>query len=122
VHGDEQVFAVLLDLRALVGGNGVFQREFVQAELLAQPGDGGAVGGLQFDPDEALGIGDMLADGVEFDRLDPGIVEEQAVDGGLRWLGNGNALILAVLGARRSPGLRQRRCAARSRKRAYRAR
>jgi hypothetical protein len=40
---------------------------------------------------------DMLADVVEFDRSDLGSVKEQAVDGGLRWQGNEDAVILAGL-------------------------
>ena len=66
----------------LVGGNGVFQGELVQAEFLAQSGDGLAVGRLQFDPDEVVGTGNVVADVVKRDRLDFGIVEEQAVDDG----------------------------------------
>jgi hypothetical protein len=51
------MFAVFLDLGTLVAGNGVFQREFVQAEFLAQPGDSFAVRRFQFDPDEAVWLG-----------------------------------------------------------------
>jgi len=60
------------------------QRQFVQAEFLTQPGDRLAVRVLHLDPDETIGMHNMLADVVEFDRLDGGIVEEQAVDGDLR--------------------------------------
>jgi hypothetical protein len=76
------MLAVFLDLWTLVGGNGVFQGEFVQAEFLAQSGDGLAVGRLQFDPDEVVGADDVLADVVKRDRLDLGIVEQQTVDDG----------------------------------------
>jgi hypothetical protein len=48
---------------------------------------------------------DMLADVIELDRPDFGIMEEQAVDGDLRWRGNGNVAILAVLRVRQSPAL-----------------
>ena len=37
-------------------------------------------GDLQFDPDEAIRLADMIADVVKCDRLGFGIVEEQAVD------------------------------------------
>jgi hypothetical protein len=78
------MFAVFLDLGTLVAGDGVFQRELVQAEFLAQSGDRRAVRRFQLDPDEVVGAGDVLADVVERDRLDYGIVEEQAVDDGTR--------------------------------------
>jgi len=44
MHGDEQMLTVFLELGALVGGNGVFQRQFVQAEFFAQLVDSFAVG------------------------------------------------------------------------------
>jgi len=78
------MLAVFLELGALMGGNGILQRQFVQAEFLAQPGDRLAVGCFHLDPDETIGMRNMLADVVEFDRLDFGIVEEQAVDDELR--------------------------------------
>jgi hypothetical protein len=78
------MLAVFLELGALMGRNGILQREFVQAEFLAQLGDSLAVGCFHLDPDETIGMDNMLADVVEFDRLDFGIVEEQAVDDGLR--------------------------------------
>ncbi|MDT3705390.1 MAG: hypothetical protein ROZ09_01095 [Thiobacillus sp.] len=70
------MLTVFLDLGPLVAGNGVFQREFVQVEFLAQPRDSPAVGRFQFDPDEVVRAGDILADVVERDRLGCGIVEE----------------------------------------------
>jgi len=39
---------------------------------------------LQLDPDETIGMGNVLADVVKCNRLNCGIVEEQAVDDGLR--------------------------------------
>jgi hypothetical protein len=80
-----------------VGRDGVFQRQFVQAEFLTQPGDRLAVGCFHLDPDETIGMRNMVADVVKFDRLDLGVVEKQAVDGGLRWQGNEDAVILAGL-------------------------
>jgi hypothetical protein len=79
-HGNKQMFTVFLDFGALLGGNGIFQRELVQAEFFSQPGDGLAVGRFQFDPDETVEMGNMLADVVKRNRLDFGILEEQAVD------------------------------------------
>jgi len=78
------MFSVFLEFCTLMGGNGIFQRKLVQAEFFAQPGDSLAVGGFQLDPEETIGMGNMLADVVKFDRLDFGIVEEQAVDDELR--------------------------------------
>ena len=43
-RGDEQVAVVFLELGALVGGDGVFQRQGMQAEFFAQTGDELAVG------------------------------------------------------------------------------
>ncbi len=70
-----------------MGGNGVFQRQCVQAELIAEAADGLAVGRLQLNPDEAIRLADMLADVVKRDRLGLRLVvtEEQAVNLGLRW-------------------------------------
>jgi hypothetical protein len=56
----------------------------MQAELIAQTGDGLAVGRFEFDPDEAIRPADMIADIVKCDGLGFGIVEEQAVDDELR--------------------------------------
>jgi hypothetical protein len=78
------MFSVFLEFCTLVDGNGIFQRQLVQAEFFTQPGDSLAIGRLQFDPDETIRIGNMLADVVKCNRLDRGIVEEQAVDDGLR--------------------------------------
>jgi len=83
-HGDEQMFSVFLEFCTLMDGNGIFQRQLVQAEFFAQPGDSLAIGGLQLDPDETIGMGNVLADVVKCNRLNCGIVEEQAVDDGLR--------------------------------------
>lgn len=63
-----------------MGGNRIFQRQRMQPELIAQAGDGLAVGRFQFDPDEAIRLADVIADVVKWDGLDFGIVEEQAVD------------------------------------------
>ncbi|MFZ5574343.1 MAG: hypothetical protein ACOY5S_03955 [Pseudomonadota bacterium] len=65
---------VFLELGALVGRDRVLQRQRVQAELLAQPRDGVAVGRLQLDPEEAVGLADVFADRVERDRLARGRV------------------------------------------------
>jgi hypothetical protein len=52
----------------------------MQAELIAQTGDGLAVGRFEFDPYEAVRPPDMIADIVKCDGLGFGAVEEQAVD------------------------------------------
>jgi hypothetical protein len=75
---------VFFQLGTLVRGNRVFQRQRMQAEFLAQAGDGQAVRRLQFDPDEAVRLPDMVADVVECDGPGFGIGKEQAVDDGLR--------------------------------------
>jgi len=80
----EIVAVVFLQLGALVGGNRVFQRQRMQAQFLAEAGDGPAVRGFQFDPDEPVRLPDMVADVVECDGLGFGVGEEQAVDDGLR--------------------------------------
>ena len=69
-----------------MGGNGVFQRQRMQAELIAEAVDGLAVGRLQLNPDETIRLADMLADVVKRDRLGLSLVvtEEQAVNLGLR--------------------------------------
>src|SRR5512135_3138237 len=56
----------------------------MQAEFLAQAGDGLAVGGFQFNPDEAVGFPYMVADVVECDRLGLVCGKKQAVDDGLQ--------------------------------------
>jgi hypothetical protein len=75
---------VVLQLGALVRRNRIFQRQRMQAEFLAQVGDGLAVRRFQFDPDESIRPSDMVADVVECDGLGFGIGEEQAVDGELQ--------------------------------------
>jgi hypothetical protein len=71
---------VFLELGTLVGGDRILQRQRMQAEFFTQAGDGLTVGRFDFDPDEAIRPADMVADVVEFDRLGPGVLEEQAVD------------------------------------------
>jgi hypothetical protein len=66
---NEDVPIVFLQFGTLVGGNRVFQRQRVQAEFLAQTGDGLAVRRFQFDPDETVRLPDMVANVVEFDGL-----------------------------------------------------
>jgi hypothetical protein len=80
------MLVVFLELCALMRGNRVFQRQCVQAEFVAQTRDGLAVRRLEFDPDEAIRLADVIADIVECDRfgLGLGVAEEQAVDDGLR--------------------------------------
>ena len=63
-----------------MGGNRIFQRQRMQPELIAQAGDGLAVGRFQFDPDETIRLADVVADVVEGNGPDFGIVEEQTVD------------------------------------------
>lgn len=75
---------IFLELGTLVGGNRILQRQCMQPQLVAKPGDGLAVGRLELDPDEAISLADVIADVVERNRLGFGIVEEQAVDDGLR--------------------------------------
>ena len=77
---------VFLQLGALMGGNGVFQRQRMQAELIAQTGDGLTVGRNEFDPDEAIRLADMIADVVKRDGfgLSLAVAEKQAVDVELR--------------------------------------
>ena len=69
-----------------MGGNGVFQRQRMQAELIAQTGDGLTVGRFEFDPDEAIRLADMIADVVKRDGfgLSLAVAEKQAVDVELR--------------------------------------
>jgi hypothetical protein len=75
---------VFFELGALMNGNRIFQRQRVQAEFIAQARNGRAVGRLQFDPDETVRLADMIADVFKCDGSGCGIVEEQAVDDGLR--------------------------------------
>ena len=75
---------VILQFGPLVRRNRVFQRQRMQAEFLPQAGDGLAVGGFQFNPDEAVRLSDMVADVVECDGLGFGVGKEQAVDDGLQ--------------------------------------
>jgi hypothetical protein len=83
-NGDEQVLLVFFQLGALVGGNRVFQRQRMQAEFVAEAGDGLAVRRLEFDPDEAIILPDVVADVVESDAADVSILEKLAVDVGLQ--------------------------------------
>jgi hypothetical protein len=83
-HGDKQVPLVFLELGPLVGGDRVLQRQRVQAELVAQAGDSVAFGRFELDPDETVRLADVIADVVERNRLGFGVMEEQAVDDGLR--------------------------------------
>ncbi|MGB9128775.1 MAG: hypothetical protein WCB97_03930 [Thiobacillus sp.] len=78
------MLSVFLEFCALMGGNRILQRQRMQAKLVAQTGDGLAVGRFEFDPYESIRPADMLADVVKSNRLDFGIVEEQAVDDELR--------------------------------------
>jgi glutathione synthase/RimK-type ligase-like ATP-grasp enzyme len=84
-RGNEYVPFVFLELGALVGGYRILQRQRMQAEFIAQTGDGLAVGRFELDPEEAIRLADMIADAVERNRLGLGILEEQAVDDELRW-------------------------------------
>jgi hypothetical protein len=68
-RGDEQMAVIFLELGALVGGNGVFQRQRMQAELFAQTGDEFAIRRFQFNPDETIILADMVADIVKGDGL-----------------------------------------------------
>jgi len=68
-RGDEDMPVVFLEFGALVGGNRVFQRQRMQPEFIAETGDGLAVGRFQFDPDETIGLADMIADVVKWDGL-----------------------------------------------------
>ena len=83
-RGNEDVPFVVFQFGPLVRRNRVFQRQRMQAEFLPQAGDGLAVGGFQFNPDEAVRLPDMVADVVECDRLGLVFGKEQAVDDGLR--------------------------------------
>jgi len=73
---------IFFEFGTLVGGYGVFKRQRVQSQFVAQTGDGRAVGRLQFDPDEAVRLADMIADVVEINGLDGGVLKELAVDDG----------------------------------------
>jgi hypothetical protein len=67
-----------------MGGNRVLKRQRMQAEFVTQMTDGLAVGRFQFDPDEAIRLADVIADVVKRNHPGVGILEEQAVDDGLR--------------------------------------
>ena len=82
--GDEQVLFIFLQLGTLVGGDGIFQRQRMQAKLIAEAGDGLAVWRFELDPDETIRLTDVVADIVKCNVLDLGVVEEQAVDGSTR--------------------------------------
>ncbi|MCA1979100.1 MAG: hypothetical protein LDL19_07665 [Thiobacillus sp.] len=71
---------VFFQLGSLVGGDRVLQRQRMQAELVAEPGDGLAVGRFQFDPEKAVRLADVLADVVEGNRPGLAVENEQAVD------------------------------------------
>jgi hypothetical protein len=92
------MLVVFLELGALMRGNRVFQRQCVQAEFVAQTRDGLAVRRLEFDPDEAIRLADVIADIVECDRfgLGLGVAEEQAVDDGLRRRGDQTGILAAM--------------------------
>jgi hypothetical protein len=79
-RGDENVFVVFLELGPLMGGDGIFQRQRMQAEFVAQTRDGVGVGGFELDPDETIRLADMVADVVECNRLAGRVAKEQAVD------------------------------------------
>jgi len=83
-RSNEQMAAIFLELGALVDGNGVFQRQFVQPELLAQLGDGAAVRRSQLDPDEIIRIADVLADILQRDGVGRFGPEQQTVDNGFQ--------------------------------------
>lgn len=73
---------VFFEFGTLVCRYRIFQRQRMQAELVAQAGDGLAVGRAQLDPDETVGLADMIADIAELDCLDIRIAEKKAVDVG----------------------------------------
>jgi hypothetical protein len=58
----------------------------MQAQFVAQAFDGVTVGRIEFDPDEAIRLVNMVADVVECNGLGLGfgVAEKQAVDDGLR--------------------------------------
>jgi hypothetical protein len=60
----------------------------MQAQFVAQAFDGVTVGRIEFDPDEAIRLVDVVADVVECNGLGLGlglgVAEKQAVDDGLR--------------------------------------
>jgi hypothetical protein len=66
VHDREQRLAVLLDLRALMAQQRVFDSQLVQAELFRHHGEFFRTRVLERDPDEALGPRNVFAD--VFDR------------------------------------------------------
>jgi hypothetical protein len=86
-YGNENVSLVVFQFGPLVRGNRVFQRQRMQAEFLAQAGDGLAVRRFQFNPDETIRFFDVVTDVVEFDGLGFGIGKEKAVDDGLQLRG-----------------------------------
>ncbi len=81
-RGNEHVAFIFLELGALVGGNRIFQCQRVQSQFITKTRDGLAVGGFQLDPDEAVGLADVIADVVKCKGLDVCVLEEQAVDDG----------------------------------------
>jgi beta-phosphoglucomutase-like phosphatase (HAD superfamily) len=72
---------VFLQLRSLMGGNRVLQRQRVQPQFVAEARDRLAVRRFQLDPEKAIGLADVFADIVEGERAGFGVVDEQAVDG-----------------------------------------
>jgi hypothetical protein len=56
---------VFLELGTLMDGNRILKGQLMQAEFISQARDGLAVWRLQFDPDEAIRLTDMIADVVK---------------------------------------------------------
>ncbi len=82
LQGEEQRVLVALELRPLVGGEGVLDGERVQAELLLDGGELLLARLVQADPDEVAGLGRELADPAELARRE--VVDDPlplAVDG-----------------------------------------
>ncbi|MFO7541490.1 MAG: hypothetical protein R6W97_01610 [Thiobacillus sp.] len=75
---------VFLELGTLVGGNGILQRQRMQAQLVSETRDGVTVGRGQLDPDETIRLADMAADFVKRDGLGTRVPEQQVVDDGPR--------------------------------------
>lgn len=89
-----------------MGGNGVFQRQGVQAEFGAQAGDAAGVRRVEFDPDEPPGLADVLTDVVEGKGTGIPVPEEQAVYGGLPavWRPDSNSRTLQESGGATDKG------------------
>jgi hypothetical protein len=67
VHHGEQAVAVLLDLGPLVAARRVFDRQFVQVEFLLHLAHLVVGGVAQRDPDEAVGLVEVVADVLDRD-------------------------------------------------------